>query len=387
MSSDEQIYWGREQTGVKHVILQRYLLRLAVIVGGTWADTITYIDCFSGPWENNAADYSDTSFGIAIQELKKAKLELNKRDKQPRFRCLFLEKDKNAFAKLEAFCKNESQVEAKAQNSLLENAVPEILKFHQRGGQKNFSFTFIDPTGWTGIEMDVIRPLLKQMPGEVLINYMTSFIRRFIESNDQSLAPSFDRLYGDANFRAKLQSIPKGERDDVMVEEYVRRIKSEGEFQFVCYTPIFQPKTNDIHFHLIYCTRHGKGLEVFKKEEREAVKMMEQARAEAQQRNRESGGARELFPPKEMHDTSFYDSLRIKYLSKAQSRIRTLLSSKQPVDYDRLWEAALTTPLVWVQDLDQFLLELKKDGKLKFIGLGEREKFPKHGKGVLVQLS
>jgi three-Cys-motif partner protein len=386
MSSDEQIYWGREQTGVKHVILKRYLLRLAVIVGGTWADTITYIDCFSGPWENNAADYSDTSFGIAIQELKKAKIELNKRDKQPRFRCLFLEKDKAAFAKLEAFCKNESQVEATAQNSLLENAVPEILKFHQHGGQKNFSFTFIDPTGWTGIEMDVIRPLLKQMPGEVLINYMTSFIRRFIESNDQSLAPSFDRLYGDANFRAKLQSIPKGERDDAMVEEYVRRIKSEGEFQFVCYTPIFQPKTNDIHFHLIYCTRHAKGLEVFKKEEREAVKTMEQARAEAQQRNRESGGARELFSPKDMHDTRFYASLRTKYLSMAQSKIRGLLSSKQPVDFDRLWEVALTTPLVWVEDLNQLLLELKKDGKLKFIGLGEREKFPKHGKGVLIQM-
>jgi three-Cys-motif partner protein len=386
MSLGKSDYLEREQTLVKHTILQRYLLRLAVIVG-TWADTITYVDCFSGPWENNAADYSDTSFGIAIQELKKAKTELNKREKHPRLRCLFLEKDKSAFAKLEAFCKNESQVEATAHNSLLEKAVPEILKFHRLAGQKNFSFTFIDPTGWTGIEMDVIRPLLKQMPGEVLINYMTSFIRRFIETNDQALALSFDRLYGDANFRAKLQSIPKGERDDVMVEEYVRRIKSEGEFQFVCYTPIFQPQTNDIHFHLIYCTRHEKGLEVFKKEERKAVETMELARAEAQQRNREKrNSAFELFSPKEMHDTRFYDSLRTKYLSKAQSKIRALLSLKPTVEYDRLWEAALTTPLVWVEDLNQFLLELKKEDKLKFIGIGEREKFPKHGKGVLIQM-
>jgi len=71
MSLDEQNYLGREQTLVKHIILQRYLLRLAVIVG-TWADSITYIDCFSGPWESKTTDYSDTSFGIAVQELKKA---------------------------------------------------------------------------------------------------------------------------------------------------------------------------------------------------------------------------------------------------------------------------------------------------------------------------
>ncbi len=39
MNSDEQIYWGREQTLVKHIILQRYLVRLAVIVG-SWAEAV-----------------------------------------------------------------------------------------------------------------------------------------------------------------------------------------------------------------------------------------------------------------------------------------------------------------------------------------------------------
>jgi hypothetical protein len=39
-----------------------------------------------------------------------------------------------------------------------------------------------------------------------------------------------------------------------------------------------------------------------------------------------------------------------------------------------------------VEDLNKFLLELRKENKLKFLGLGEREKFPKQGKGVLVQM-
>jgi len=87
-----------------------------------------------------------------------------------------------------------------------------------------------------------------------------------------------------------------------------------------------------------------------------------------------------------MHDSQFYNSLRTKYLNKAQSKVRSLLSSKKAVDYDRLWESALITPLVWKEDLNEFLFALKKGGTLKFIGLGEREK-PKQGKGILVQLS
>jgi hypothetical protein len=94
-----------------------------------------------------------------------------------------------------------------------------------------------------------------------------------------------------------------------------------------------------------------------------------------------------LLSSEEMHDTQFYNSLRTKYWGKAESKIRKLLSSGKPVIYDVLWEAALTIPLVWVEDLNEFLLELKKGNKLKFIGLGEREKFPKQGKGVSVELS
>ena len=385
MSFDEQRYLGREQTFVKHTILQRYFLRLAVIVG-TWAEAITYIDCFSGPWESKTNDYSDTSFGIAVQELRKAQAELAKQGKRPHLRCFFLEKDKKPFAKLDTFCKSVTGIKAEARNNVLEEAVPHILEFYRQGGPKNFAFTFFDPKGWKGIELDVIAPLLKITPGEVLINFMTSFTRRFIESQDPELVPGFDRLYGGPAFRAKLASVPRDERDDAMVEEYIRQIKSAGSFRFICYTPVFQAQINDVHFHLIYATRNEKGLEVFKKEERKAVEVMESARARAQQRERESGGTLELLSSEDMHDTHFYNSLRTKYWRKAESKIRQILSAKEPVKYDLLWEVALTTPLVWVEDLNEFLLRLKKGNQLKLAGMGEREKFPKHGKGVLVQL-
>jgi three-Cys-motif partner protein len=146
MSLDGQNYLGREQTLVKHIILQRYLLRLAAIVG-TWAESITYIDCFSGPWESKAADYSDTSFGIAVQELKKAQTELAKYGKHPRFRCFFLERESKPFTNLKSFCEAVSEIKAVPHNSDLENSVPTILDFYRSGGKNNFAFTFIDPTG------------------------------------------------------------------------------------------------------------------------------------------------------------------------------------------------------------------------------------------------
>jgi hypothetical protein len=112
---------------------------------------------------------------------------------------------------------------------------------------------------------------------------------------------------------------------------------------------------------------------------------MEAARARAQQRERESGGHLELLSYADMHDNSFYNSLRTKFWSKAETKIVSLLSSGKSVSYDALWGTALTTPLVWVEDLNDFLIRLQKEGKIKFIGMGEREKFPKRSKGVLVQ--
>ncbi|GEM_PF-3928594 len=47
--SEDDLYVGREQTLVKHTILRAYLRRFAIIVG-SWADSITYVHCFSGPW-------------------------------------------------------------------------------------------------------------------------------------------------------------------------------------------------------------------------------------------------------------------------------------------------------------------------------------------------
>lgn len=160
-----EAYEGREQSLVKHFILQNYLERFAHIVG-SWSHTITYVDCFSGPWQNQAKDFSDTSFSIALNELKKARATHLKLGREIHIRCLFLEREKSAFQKLKAYSQEMKQpgIEIDPRNKSLEDAVNDIVDFCKKGGRSNFSFIFIDPTGWTGFSMKVIQPLLRLCP-------------------------------------------------------------------------------------------------------------------------------------------------------------------------------------------------------------------------------
>ena len=149
--TDESLYEGREQSLVKHVILRRYLQRFAFIIGSRWS-SITYVDCFSGPWKSRSDEFADTSFGIAINELRNARDALrDNQGKQVQLRCFFLEKSRSAYAQLTEFVNTIDDIEIETRNAALENSVDQIVKFaKQSGAQSSFPFVFIDPTGWTG---------------------------------------------------------------------------------------------------------------------------------------------------------------------------------------------------------------------------------------------
>src|SRR4051794_26590696 len=105
LSASAQLYEGREQSQVKHFILQRYLCDFAHKVGFGW-EAITYVDCFSGPWNVQSADLSDSSFAIALNELRKARATLEEHRRKLRIRCFFLEKKREAYAHLERFARS-----------------------------------------------------------------------------------------------------------------------------------------------------------------------------------------------------------------------------------------------------------------------------------------
>lgn len=386
MSEPEpELYIGREQTLVKHFILRKYLERFAIIVGSHW-NTITYVDCFSGPWNVRSDDFRDSSFAIALEQLRKARAILKQRGRTiSKLRCFFLEKKRSAYVKLKEYTHQIDDVEIELRNSTLEESVPAIVNFVEQGGPQSFPFIFIDPTGWTGFEMATISPLLKLNPGEALINFMTGHIRRFIDSPEQMTQDSFVRLFGSQAFHAQIEGLSEVEREDAAVNEYMKNVKTTGKFKHASSAIVLHPEINRTAFHLIYATRDAKGMEVFKEAEKKAMGVMEKARGEAQKRAREDRtGQGELFNGEVLHDSGYYNSLRHRYLAKSKSTILRFLKEKRRVLYDDVWSLALTMPLTWESDLKSWITTWTFDRMLQVIGMKPGQKVPRRGQNIVL---
>jgi len=381
---DESLYEKREQTLAKHEILRKYLEGFAHTVGSAWP-SITYIDCFSGPWNVRSSDLKDSSFAIALQELRKARESLDRRGRKIALRCLFLERDAEAYQQLEEFSRSAHDVEVKALNLEFEKSINEIVQFVKSGGN-SFPFIFIDPTGWTGFAMTTIAPLLQLRPVEVLVNFMTGHITRFLHSPQSKIQSSFESLFGSTEFRPLLEGIEGIDLEDQAVALYSENLRRRGNFDYSSKAVVLNPEKNRSHFHLVYATRNSEGVAVFKEAERRAMSIMESARANAQRRRRvERTRQFEMPLSRPTRQSAYFESLRKRYLNRARDAVKTLLSEEVRVQYDRAWARALSFQLVWESDLKEWIQDWQKQpapakGSLTIEGLGDRERTPKRNR-------
>ncbi len=376
------LYAGREQTLVKHTILRSYIDRFAHIVGSSW-NAITYVDCFAGPWNVQSGDLRDSLFHIALEELRRAKVHLKEAlGRDFALRCFFLERDPHAYRQLDKFARSVSDAEFATKHAALEDSIGDILAFVGSRQNDAFPFNFIDPTGWTGFAMRTIAPLLRLRPGEVLIKFMTGQILRFAEHSDPAIRQSFDDLFGSGGFRDGIVGLTGQERVDELVRSYCDAVRAVGGYDYVCPAIVLHPESDRTHFHLLYATRHARGVEVFKKAERTAMEVMEKARAEAQQRSRvRSSGQPELFAVGQVRDARHYDGLRDRHLAAARLGVERRLQTQRAVPYDVAWITALSHPLVWESDVKAWIAEWRKAGNVAVIGMKPGERVPKRGAG------
>src|ERR1019366_722062 len=112
---EPNFYRDREQTGVKHRFIERYL-QAAVRILGSWADDLVYVDCCAGPWNAVGQRLEDTSFGCAVDVLKKAQSDLHLRQRAPSVRALLIEKEHGSFVQLDTFARAQQGIEVLAKN-------------------------------------------------------------------------------------------------------------------------------------------------------------------------------------------------------------------------------------------------------------------------------
>jgi three-Cys-motif partner protein len=360
-----EYYRGREQTYLKHFFLERYLERLAFKIG-SWAPEFVYVDGFAGPWRVNGTEYEDTSFRIALSTLRKVRAGLQAIDKRPAMRCLFVEEKAESFACLSAVTATEQGLDAVAAlHGLLEDKAQEIIRFVGSA----FAMFFIDPTGWKGVGVNQLSPLLAHRPGEVLVNFMTDFINRRFLSDEH-----FDELYGMTQARSELER--RGWSETTMVNLYAERLRAVGNFDYVTTTRIKKPTADRTYFHLIYGTRHPNGIKTFRAVEKQFIDEQELVRRAAKQAKRiERTNQGELFSAARDPQPSTFEEERAQNLRIAEVHLLGALERAAGALPARvLVPEVLQLPLVWESDISDIARRLVGVGKLEIVGMTARQR-------------
>jgi three-Cys-motif partner protein len=152
-------YKGKEQSFIKHRLLEAYIQRLFMIIG-QYESRIRFVDCFAGPWEAESDNLKDTSIAISLNIMKGCYESLKKQGKKVQFKALYIEKNREAYKILDSFLDKESTNEVHAESLYGDfySLRSDILRWC---GNDDFTFFFIDPTGWKDdVEIDTLRPLL-----------------------------------------------------------------------------------------------------------------------------------------------------------------------------------------------------------------------------------
>jgi three-Cys-motif partner protein len=381
-------YDNREQAFVKHFVLKHYLQRLAMKVGNfAPGTTINYTDGFSGPWDAVSADASDSSPYIATAELLKAQAILRAQTKpiEIQVRCMFVEKDANAFQRLELLKQSFAAIEVQTFYGEFEQFIDDAVRFAETGS-KPFGFTLIDPTGWTGYGLRRITPLLRVRPSEVLINFMTKDIIRFIDDPDSSAVQSFQDLFGEASYGETWRGLTGLDREEAIVNRYCERIKAAGNFSYCTSAVILNPNSDRTHYHLVYATRSAEGLVTFREVERSAQDTQQVLRAELRdKKEQQKTNQLRLFQQVPV-DSGYQTSLAQRYGERARQEILADLAPTGTQFYDALVYKALNNPFVSEAVVKQIVKRLQDEGRIELLGLKPRQRVPKRKSGVRIRL-
>lgn len=368
-------YRRREAAFVKHYVLDHYLQKLALKIGHFQPNTtLNYIDGFSGPWQQATEELRDTSPHVALTQLCAARELLRARRLELRVRGMFVEKDPEAFGLLRGLLGQQfASVECEAYHGVFEAYIREACRFAEKGPQP-FAFVFIDPTGWTGYGLKAISPLLQVRRSEVLINFMTKDITRFVDDGESSALQSFVDLFGDATYRDAWRGLADLDREDRIVEVYCERVLKAGGFEHCAPTVVLNPRHDRTCYHLVYATRSLHGLIAFRDTEREATPEQREVRAEAKQRERlMKGGQFEMFAAPVM-ETSYMAELQQRYHHRARAAVASRLCEGGEVELHALIATALQQPMTCLADLKDWLNDWREAGAVEFLGLGPGER-------------
>lgn len=264
---DPRWYDGREQALVKHTFLDTYMpAQIPKIV--SWADEFTYIDLFAGPWQSNSGNYSDTSFGIALQRMTEAKARQAELGRKVKMVAHLVEKDPANFAKLTEAVKRFSEIIVHCYLGHAETHAPAIAAAIPT---KAFRFVVVDPKGVPDVRR--FSSLIKPERTEVLLNFMFQFANRFASSKDRmpTLEGWLGGLPDSGGWRAEFTELRGAEREAAISERARQALRLMGGYNFAPALTVDETAADRPLYKLIYLSRHPAGIRVFRDAHRKSL--------------------------------------------------------------------------------------------------------------------
>lgn len=266
----DKTYEGREHSLIKHELLKGYLEKLLSIIGvSERTNEIVYVDCFAGPWGNDSKSLSGTSITISLEILRKVRgmLAAVHEMTEIKFRAIYVEESKGRHKRLLEYLKNNcpDEIEWHALHGDYSELQDEIL---QLCGDTSFAFFFIDPKGWTDVGIQKLAKLLRRPRSEFLITFMYDFLNRAIGMADYR--HQVQALLGELTEQdfQDISVLSGKERGEVVVRKYREQLKvvmgPNRKYPARSYHSEILNKGKDRpHYHLVYLTRHHKGIVKF----------------------------------------------------------------------------------------------------------------------------
>lgn len=375
-------YAGREQAYVKHVFLERYLEALVFKTASRYSH-IVYVDGFAGPWQSANEEFEDTSFGIALNALRRAKRTWKKAGREVRMTALLVEHDAGACERLATVPPKYPDITINTYPEDFLQVVPQIARDIPSDA---FAFFLIDPKGWR-IPLVKLKPLLARQKSEVIFNFMFEFINRAASMDDPHTIGGLDELMPGSNWRQRLKEAEEYEggalkpekRKAILVSCFTESLRQLGGYQYVAATEVLRPLSDRTLYCLFYATRHEKGIAVFRDCQVTALNTQSTTRAAGKVKAKSStSGQTEMFAS--LHDMGPDETAAFlaRERKQAEESIKEL-SPKSPnhIRYDRLWPTVLSRHVVRGTDVNSICGELRKKNELLFPDWEPRVRVPK----------
>lgn len=273
MAENDTVWPLEEHTRAKHELLRRYLgAWFPILASSGWNRRLVFLDGFAGPGVYAGGEPGSPMIALTtlLDHPHFAKWT------SVEFVFIFVEADPERFASLKA--------ELKAFWANRPGGQPDNVKIHTDGGTfqevaeqivaqvadsdgKSLAPTlaFVDPFGWSGVPMTVIRDLLSPDKCEVLFNFMYDSVNRFVTDSRPNVARHFAELFGTGEAEhLAAAGLSGAERKEFLRDLYEQQLGLVGGFTHVRSFELKDLERGRTAYYLMFGTRHHIGLKVMK---------------------------------------------------------------------------------------------------------------------------